>query len=355
MKKLIFSISVALTLLGAVSIQSCGGDKDANVVPDSLAAYSDVYTFHMDSSKVTRQHVTYKTHFGFTISADLYMPIDLDTTKKSLAVLIGSPYGGVKQQASGFYAAELAKRGCVALAFDHSFCGESSGEPRGNGSYEIFSEDYSAGIDYLGSLSFVDREKIGVIGLGSSASFALNAAKTDKRMKALVSINLIDLARVCRYGVMDQLKEDGYRILKLDSIKKQRWIDVDAGKCATSEAVTQAADSTPAGMDPAKAQLFSYYGTKRGFHPLANCAFVTTSGASFINYNFMEHLNEINVPVVFFAGEASFSAYMSIDAFTACSDPKVIHTIPGAMQADLYDNPDFIPFDGICDYFKGMK
>ena len=90
--------------------------------------------------------------------------------------MIGPPYGGVKEQGPGVYANQLAQRGFICLAFDPAFMGESGGEPRHVSSPDIFAENFSAGVDYLGTLPFVDREQIGAIGICGSGGFALSAA-----------------------------------------------------------------------------------------------------------------------------------------------------------------------------------
>ncbi|MEU1319953.1 alpha/beta hydrolase [Streptomyces tibetensis] len=112
---------------------------------------SDGYIFDLDKN-VTRTSVSYRNRYGITIAADLYRPKDLDKSQKHPAIVIGPPYGGVKEQGPGVYAQELAKRGFVALGFDPSYNGESSGEPRHIASPEIFAEDFSAGVDFLGTL-----------------------------------------------------------------------------------------------------------------------------------------------------------------------------------------------------------
>ena len=137
------------------------------------------------SDKVTVEKVSYKNRFGITVSADLYVPKDMDNSKKYAALVIGTPYGGVKEQGAGIYAQTMAERGFVAIAFDESYNGESSGEPRHVSSPDLFSEDFSAGVDYLGTRSYVDRNKIGAIGICGSGGFALSAAKVDRRIKAM--------------------------------------------------------------------------------------------------------------------------------------------------------------------------
>ena len=64
------------------------------------------------------------------LAADLYIAKDADLSAQYPAVVIGPPYGGVKEQGPGIYANQLAKRGFVVLAFDPAYHGYSGGEPR---------------------------------------------------------------------------------------------------------------------------------------------------------------------------------------------------------------------------------
>ena len=136
---------------------------------------SEYYTFTL-SENVNRTSVSYLNRYGIRIAADLYTAKDMDETAKHPALVIGPPYGGVKEQGPGVYANQLAQRGFVCLAFDPAFMGESGGEPRHVSSPDIFAENFSAGVDYLGTLPFVDREQIGAIGICGSGGFALSAA-----------------------------------------------------------------------------------------------------------------------------------------------------------------------------------
>ena len=73
------------------------------------------------SEKVERKHVRYNNRYGMAIAADIYTPKVLDQTKKYPALIIGAPYGGVKEQGPCIYADELAQRGYVILTFDQVF------------------------------------------------------------------------------------------------------------------------------------------------------------------------------------------------------------------------------------------
>ncbi|MCM1201267.1 MAG: alpha/beta hydrolase [Bacteroides fragilis] len=101
----------------------------------------------------------YRNRYGITIAGDLHMAQNLDKAGKYPALVVGPPYGGVKEQGPGVYANQLVQRGFVVLAFDPSHMGESGGEPRHVSSPDLFAENFSAGVDFLGTLKYVDREK----------------------------------------------------------------------------------------------------------------------------------------------------------------------------------------------------
>ena len=131
----------------------------------------------------------------------LYVKEDLDENKKYPAIIIGAPYGGVKEQEPCVYAGELAKRGYIVLTFDQSFMGGSDGEPRHVSSPDIFVENFSACVEFLGMQKIVDREKIGVIGICGSGGFALSVAQCDVRIKAVVTASMYDITVASRLGL----------------------------------------------------------------------------------------------------------------------------------------------------------
>ena len=151
-----------------------------------MTMQQDGYTFIL-SDEVSRTPVRYKNRYGIEIAADVYRAKNLDESVAHPAVVIGPPHGGVKEQGPGVYAQELARRGFVALSFDPSYNGESSGEPRHITSPELFAEDFSAGVDYLGTLPYVNRERIGAIGICGSGGFALSSAQVDNRIRAVAT------------------------------------------------------------------------------------------------------------------------------------------------------------------------
>lgn len=82
------------------------------------------------SSNVQRDHIKFHNRFNLTLAGDLYYAKDIDQQQPLPALIVGAPYGGVKEQGPAVYANELAQRGFVVLTFDQANMGESAGEPR---------------------------------------------------------------------------------------------------------------------------------------------------------------------------------------------------------------------------------
>ncbi|NLS25087.1 hypothetical protein S2M10_00500 [Sphingomonas sp. S2M10] len=151
------------------------------------------------------------------------------------ALAICGPFGAVKEQSSGLYAQTMAERGFVAIAFDPSYTGESGGEPRNLASPDINTEDLSASVDYLGLESFVDRERIGVIGICGWGAMALNAVAVDKRVRAVVAVTMYDMTRGMSKGYNDTVTLEE-RTKTLEQLSRQRWRDAEQGSPAFAAA-----------------------------------------------------------------------------------------------------------------------
>lgn len=316
---------------------------------------TDHYTFQL-SDKVTRQKVSFKNRYGITLSGDLYYP--KNSNNHSLpALAISGPFGAVKEQSSGLYANQMAERGFVAVAFDPSYTGESSGEPRNVASPEINTEDFSAAVDFLGLQKNVDRNRIGIIGICGFAGFALNATAVDKRVKAVATTSMYDMCRVTSKGYNDIVTTE-QRSKALEQLSLQRWQDAQLGTPAPSPLNLP---DTLQGNEPQFVKnYFDYYKTSRGFHPRSinsNGAWTMTSSLSLMNMPILTYIKEISPrPLLLIAGENAHSRYFSEDAYKAAAEPKQLMIIPNAVHVDLYDKVDVIPFGKLTDFFmKNLK
>ncbi|TQN42498.1 hypothetical protein FHU33_1900 [Blastococcus colisei] len=313
-----------------------------------MSIQTDGYTFVL-SDEVTRTPVRYTNRYGIEIAGDLYQRKGLDESATHPAIVIGPPHGGVKEQGPGVYAQEMAQRGFVALAFDPSYNGESSGQPRHITSPELFAEDFSAGVDFLGTLTHVDRQRIGALGICGSGGFALSAAQVDPRIKAVATSAMYDISRVNRHGWQDSTSDDDRRTT-LQDLAAQRWKDVDAG--APELTPTFPAEIPAEGLDPITREFFEYYVADRGHHPRSIGGFTITGAVSHINFGKLRHLPDIAPrPILLVTGDQAHSRYFSDDVHEQATGPKELVVVPGARHIDLYDRTELIPFDRLEKFF----
>lgn len=302
---------------------------------------------------VKRTHVRYYNRYGIEIAADLYTSKNLDKSKQYKGIVIGPPYGGVKEQGPSVYSNELASRGFVVLAFDPSFNGESGGKARKISSSDIFMEDFSAGVDYLGSLSYVDKEKIGGIGICGSGGFLLGAAVIDIRIKAVVTIVMYDIP-----GLNNHMNDSKYNNTVMD-LKKARWEEVDKGK---SEApIMYEPDreyenlSYPSYPNEEYYTIWRvFYSTKRGHHPRSTGGFTSTSMFSIGNIPVTTNIDKISPrPILFITGDIAHSRNYTEEAYDRAEEPKDLYIVNmTTTHIDLYDNVTMIPFDKIEQFFN---
>ena len=305
------------------------------------------YIFEL-SEKVCRRHVRYQNRYGITLAGDLYTAKDLDEGQTHPALVVGPPYGGVKEQGPGVYANELAQRGFVVLAFDPCFMGESGGEPRHVSSPDIFAENFSAGVDFLGTLPYVDRERIGTIGICGSGGFALSAAQTDARIKAVATSAMYDIS-----GFATMMDHDQWNAA-MEKLAAQRWADVDNGEPLYIPSFPEEpADKVPEGLTGPEAEFYEFYGLKRGHHPRALGGFTVTSDMAMSNFQSLNHIAMISPrPILFINGDISHSRMFSETAYAAAAEPKELYLVEGARHIDLYDDVEKIPFDKLEQFFK---
>lgn len=311
-----------------------------------VSADEEHYIFELDEN-VSRTHVYYNNRFGIEMAADLYVAKDADMDKKYPAIVVGPPFGGVKEQGPGVYANQLAKRGFVVLAFDPAYHGYSGGYPRYTASTTMYAEDFAAAVDYLGTQDYIDRDKIGALGICGSGGFALSAAAMDTRIKAVATSVMYDIA-----GNMNAM-EGTMRNMMLDMAGNSRWDNFASGQYDYMKSYPdEPMEDIPAGLDATNAEFYSFYGTSRGWHPNALGNMNMASGGDLMTFPSNEHIAEIGRPLLFIAGENAHSLEYSQTAYNNASEPKELYIVPDANHVDLYDQVDKIPFDKLEDFFK---
>lgn len=303
------------------------------------------------SENVSRKRVVYKNRYGLDIVGELYCAKDMDMGSQHPAIIVGAPYGGVKEQGPCVYGNELAQRGFVVLTFDQSFMGESGGFPRNVSSPDIFVENFSAGVDYLGLQSFVDREKIGVIGICGSGGFAISAAQCDTRIKAVAAVSMYDMTAAVRLGMDAEAVRSAKERLSL-----QRWADAENGYPEYVPSFPeQPLDAVPEGIPEPGAEWFRFYAVKRGHHPSARGGFTTTSDLAMMNFRLLDFIDEISPrPILLVVGDRAHSRFFSENAYAAAKEPKELYVVEDAEHIDLYDRRDRIPFGKLAEFFGAM-
>lgn len=364
MKKLTYVLAAALLYLGQAHAQT--GKPVSNQKKDGMNKTKEHYTFQL-SDKVTRQAVTFKNRYGITVAADVYRPKNGGNGLLP-ALVISGPFGAVKEQSSGLYANELAARGFVTVAFDPSFTGESGGDVRNVGSPEIFTEDFSAAVDYIGLLPSVDRNRIGAVGICGLSGMALTAATSDGRIKAVATASMYDMSRS-----MSRSYKDSYTVEQrqqvIDYLSQQRWADAESGKTAIGlhevpfdekgniiKSTQGLPDALPKNPDPVLAAFWNYYKTPRGYHARSvnsNTAWTATTPMSFFSFPMAANIKMISPrPILLIAGANAHSRYYSEDLYKMASEPKELMIVLNADHVDLYDRLDKIPFDKLTSFFN---
>ena len=321
------------------------------------------------SNKVDHRKVTFKNRYGITLAADLYTP--KNARGKLPAIAVSGAFGAVKEQSSGLYAQTLAERGFITLAFDGSFTGESGGEPRNVPSPEINTEDFSAAVDYLGSLDNVNRDNIGILGICGWGGFALNAAVSDPRIKAVAVSTMYDMTRVAANGYEINMKQNAQgsydrapaqnaeaRYKMKSDMSNARWETSKNGYSALLPANNLRKEQFTADTAQFIREYSDFYTTKRGFHPRAvnsnpDGSWTVTGMLPLINMPILQRAAELRAPALVVHGEKAHSRYFSEDAFKSLgSKDKELFIVPGASHIDLYDNANKIPYDKFESFFK---
>lgn len=307
------------------------------------------------SDKVEVQKVTFKNQYKMNIAGNLYLPKDMDKSKKHAAIIVGHSMGAVKEQSADLYAVKMAERGFVTMSVDLAFWGGSDGQPRNAVAPELYAETFSAAVDYLGTGPFADREKIGAIGICGSGSFAISAAKIDPRLKAVATISMYDMGAANRNGLNHSLTLAQRKQIIADAAE-QRYVEFQGGATKyTSGTVHEITEKS----NPIEREFYDFYRTPRGeFTPAGSSPLLTThptlsSNTKFMNFYPFNDIETISPrPLLFITGDQAHSKEFSEDAYKRAAEPKELYYVAGAGHVDLYDRVELIPFDKLESFFK---
>lgn len=277
---------------------------------------------------------------NITISAVINFPQGFEESKKYSTVVVAHPGGGVKEQTAGLYARKLAEAGFVTIAFDASYQGESTGEPRQLENPYIRTEDISAVIDYLTTLPYVDSGRIGAMGICAGGGYTANAAINDRRIQAVGTVSAVNIGSMFRNGWDNNIKSaDAIPVLENGS--KARTAEAGGAATATMPLAPLRKEDAP---NKELEEAWEYYHTPRCESPTAP-GFATVRSLNQIitydAYNMAEVF--LTQPLQIVAGSAAGSKWMSDDLYQrAASKKKNFHVVDGSNHMSLYDVPMYV-------------
>lgn len=302
--------------------------------------YTGGVAMAQESDKNTVENFTAVTfkNGSLKIAGNLFLPAKMEPNKKYPAIVVVHPGGGVKEQTAGLYAQKLAQQGFIALAFDASHQGASEGSPRFLEDPTARVEDIRSAVDYLTTLSSVDADKIGALGICAGGGYAISAAQTEHRIKAVAGISAVDIGLTFRTGwngkgsLADQMKT-------LEAVGKQRTAEANGAEAIYVHYVPEAGELTP-NTDRDMREAHEYYRTPRGQHPNSANQLLFTSFDKIMAFSAFSQIDTLlTQPILLIAGSEAGSRWQSEMAYKKATGPRELFIVKGATHMTMYDVP----------------
>jgi fermentation-respiration switch protein FrsA (DUF1100 family) len=210
-------------------------------------------------------------------------------------------------------------------------------------------------VDYLGTQSFVNRARIGVLGICGSGSFVISAAKIDPRMRAIATVSMYDMGAANRNALNhSQTLEQRKQIIA--EAAEQRYAEFTGGQIKYTGGTDHVLNEK---THPIQREFYDFYRTPRGeFTPAGSSPELTTHPTLTGNVKFMNFypFNDIETistrPMLFITGDQAHSKEFSEEAYRLAGQPKELVIIAGAGHVDLYDRVNLIPWDKLNAFFN---
>ncbi|MEM9166382.1 MAG: alpha/beta hydrolase [Planctomycetota bacterium] len=295
----------------------------------------------MAADDIRVERVTFQSH-GHTLVGDLYLPAALVPGQRAEAVVVTGAWTTIKEQMSGLYAAELAERGYVALAFDFRTWGESGGDTRSLENPAMKIEDIIAAAEFLSQRSEV--AEVNGLGICASAGYMAHVAENSDVFNsiALVAPWLHDAAIVSDvYG-----GEEGVKSL------------IETGQAAaasereTGEPVLITAGG-PSGSDALMPFDGYYSDPERGMVPEWENTFNVASWEGWLRFDGIRSASGITEPVFIVHSEAAAIPQGVRTFLSNLGGEKQELWLDGVTQFDFYDQPQPISsaVDAVAEHF----
>ena len=296
--------------------------------------------------------------FDTKIAGLLFLPKNFNENEKYPAIVICHPGGGVKEQCSSLYAWHLAQNGFIALAFDASHQGESEGLPRYLEDPTSRVEDIRSAVDYLVTLSFVNEDEIGAMGICAGGGYTINAIQTEYRIKAAAGISTWDVGDSAKNG-FPGVNIDNFMQKLLKEVGEARTKEAKGDKPLYWQYVPNSEKEINENTSTIQKEAYEYYRTPRCSFPTSVNKYLVSSNDKLAAWDAFSHIDTVSPrPILFIVGSKADTLYFTNDGYQKAKEPKEIYVIEGATHVDLYDKPEFVNqvVRKLVDFFnKGLK
>ena len=290
----------------------------------------------MNLSAQQMHPVQYTRNDGISIAANVYTPAGYDKTKKYPAIVVAHPNGGVKEQVAGLYAELLAKQGYIMIVPDAAYQGASGGTPRNVDTPSSRTADLHAAADFISTYAGVDANRIGILGICGGGGYTLNAAKTDKRFKAVATLSMFNTGLVRRNGFKNsQVATIQQRLKEASEAREEearggevRYVG-NMPKMSKEEVAKMPFDLYREG--------YEYY-LETHARPNSTFRYTQSSLLDLMRFDATDQIELINQPLLMLAGSKADTRDMTEDAFAKAvnAQPKELYLLEGATHIQTY-------------------
>ena len=290
----------------------------------------------MNLSAQQMHPVQYTRNDGISIAANVYTPAGYDNTKKYPAIVVAHPNGGVKEQVAGLYAELLAKQGYIVIAPDAAYQGASGGTPRNVDTPSSRTADLHAAADFISTYAGVDANRIGILGICGGGGYTLNAAKTDKRFKAVATLSMFNTGLVRRNGFKNSQVATIQQRLKEASEAREE--EARGGQVRYVGNMPKMSKEEVAKMPfELYREGYEYY-LETHAHPNSTFRYTQSSLLDLMRFDATDQIELINQPLLMLAGSKADTRDMTEDAFAKAvnAQPKELYLLEGATHIQTY-------------------
>lgn len=245
------------------------------------------------------------------------------------------PNGGTKEQVAGRYAQRLAEQGYVTIAADASYQGDSEGQPRSVDKPCYRTDDIHGTADFIAGYPGVDADRLAALGICGGGGYALKAAQTDKRFKAIATVSMFNSGRVRRDGLQDsQVDTIQERLRQASPARAQEAAGGEVLYAGDTDLTDEQIASLPFEL---YRQGYVYY-WKTHACPGSTFKYTMSSLLDLMSFDATDQIELLDQPLLMIAGSAADTRYMTEEAFTAATGAadKELFLIAGARHIETY-------------------